>query len=266
MVARAVRRVLGRELLPAAGAGAPGRDRRHRSARHHQRARWPSSAPRTTRCAGLRRSEPVRACANALVAHQGGAHGGPGKAHGARPVTVGGMQAESRSGRVRRQRGNRAPTLPDSFPDSGLLEDLPARELHRGLFHLLFGREPAPDDPFVAELEQGTKSPRQMMEWLIHSAEWSHSAPMTEFGPSLHYGRGRLHPQPAAGTAHPRHRWRGPRRPLRRTRPDGLSLRVRGDRHRRPAERGPSRALPGRPDTDDGRRRRRAGRPTATTP
>ncbi len=28
------------------------------------------------------------------------------------------------------------------------------------------------------------------MEWLIHSAEWSHSAPMTEFGPSLHYGRG----------------------------------------------------------------------------
>ena len=28
------------------------------------------------------------------------------------------------------------------------------------------------------------------MEWLIHSAEWSHSSPMTEFGPSLHYGRG----------------------------------------------------------------------------
>ena len=62
--------------------------------------------------------------------------------------------------------------------------------MHRGLFHLLFGREPAPDDPFVAQLEHGTKSPRQLMEWLIHSAEWSHSAPMTEFGPSLHYGRG----------------------------------------------------------------------------
>jgi SAM-dependent methyltransferase len=103
---------------------------------------------------------------------------------GAGPVTVGGMQAESRSGRLRRQRVNKAGS------DSGLIEDLPARELHRGLFHLLFGREPAPDDPFVAELENGTKSPRQLMEWLIHSAEWSHSAPMTEFGPSLHYGRG----------------------------------------------------------------------------
>jgi ubiquinone/menaquinone biosynthesis C-methylase UbiE len=100
------------------------------------------------------------------------------------------MQAESRSGRLRWPKGSKPPALPDSFPDSGLLEDLPARELHRGLFHLLFGREPAPDDPFVAELEQGTKSPRQLMEWLIHSAEWSHSAPMTEFGPSLHYGRG----------------------------------------------------------------------------
>jgi SAM-dependent methyltransferase len=100
------------------------------------------------------------------------------------------MQAESRSGRLRWQRVNRTTPLPDSFPDSGLLEDLPARELHRGLFHLLFRREPAPDDPFVAELENGTKSPRQLMEWLIHSAEWSHSAPMTEFGPSLHYGRG----------------------------------------------------------------------------
>jgi ubiquinone/menaquinone biosynthesis C-methylase UbiE len=85
---------------------------------------------------------------------------------------------------------SKAPSLPDSFPDSGLLEDLPARELHRGLFHVLFGRDPAPDDPFVAELEHGTKNPRQLMEWLIHSAEWSHSAAMTEFGPSLHYGRG----------------------------------------------------------------------------
>ncbi len=100
------------------------------------------------------------------------------------------MQAESRSGRLRWSRGHTAPTVPDSFPESGLIEDLPARELHRGLFHLLFARDPAPDDPFVAELEQGTKTPRQMMEWLIHSAEWSHAAPMTEFGPSLHYGRG----------------------------------------------------------------------------
>ena len=93
-------------------------------------------------------------------------------------------------GRVRWPRASKAPALPESFPDSGLLEDLPAAELHRGLFHLLFGRDPAPDDPFVEELERGTTSPRQLMEWLIHSAEWSHSAPMTEFGPSLHYGRG----------------------------------------------------------------------------
>jgi SAM-dependent methyltransferase len=100
------------------------------------------------------------------------------------------MQAESTSGPSRLQGVDVTPPPPDSFPDSGLLEDLPARELHRGLFHLLFGREPAPDDPFVAQLENGTTSPRQLMEWLIHSAEWSHSAPMTEFGPSLHYGRG----------------------------------------------------------------------------
>ena len=100
------------------------------------------------------------------------------------------MEAESRSGRVRRQRARRGPALPDSFPESGLLEDLPAPELHRGLFHLLFGREPPEGDPLLAELEHGTKSPRQYMEWLIHSAEWSHSSPMTEFGPSLHYGRG----------------------------------------------------------------------------
>jgi ubiquinone/menaquinone biosynthesis C-methylase UbiE len=100
------------------------------------------------------------------------------------------MQAESRSGRLRWPKGGKPPARSDSSPDPGLLEDLPARELHRGLFHLLFGRDPAPDDPFVAELEQGTKSPRQLMEWLIHSAEWSHAATMTEFGPSLHYGRG----------------------------------------------------------------------------
>ena len=88
------------------------------------------------------------------------------------------MQAESRSGRLRQRVGrSQSASVPDSFPDTGLIEDLPARELHRGLFHLLFGRKPAPDDPFVAELENGTKSPRQLMEWLIHSAEGSHSAP-----------------------------------------------------------------------------------------
>ncbi len=77
-----------------------------------------------------------------------------------------------------------------AFERSGLLEDLPARQLHRGLFHLLFGRDPAPDDPLATQLEQGALRPRQALEWLIDSAEWSSSAPMTEFGPSLHFGRG----------------------------------------------------------------------------
>jgi SAM-dependent methyltransferase len=84
--------------------------------------------------------------------------------------------------------------MPDDAarPDSGLIEDLPSREFLRGIFHLLFGREPDVSDggAYVAELESGELGPRQLVEWLVHSAEWSHSAPMTEFGPSLHYGRG----------------------------------------------------------------------------
>ena len=40
MVARAVRRVLARDSYRRAGAGTPGRDRRHRSPRHHQRRHW----------------------------------------------------------------------------------------------------------------------------------------------------------------------------------------------------------------------------------
>jgi SAM-dependent methyltransferase len=77
-------------------------------------------------------------------------------------------------------------------PDSGLIEDLPSREFLRGIFHLLFGREPDVSDggAYVRELESGELNPRQLLEWLVHSAEWSHAAPMTEFGPSLHYGRG----------------------------------------------------------------------------
>ena len=62
-------------------------------------------------------------------------------------------------------------------------------ELVRGLFHLLFGREPD-DDSYVQMLTSGSISPRQFVEWLVDSAEWSHAAPMTQFGPSLHYGRG----------------------------------------------------------------------------
>jgi SAM-dependent methyltransferase len=77
-------------------------------------------------------------------------------------------------------------------PDTGLIEDLPSREFLRGMFHLLFGREPDVSDggAYVRDLESGELSPRQLLEWLVHSAEWSHAAPMTEFGPSLHYGRG----------------------------------------------------------------------------
>jgi SAM-dependent methyltransferase len=80
----------------------------------------------------------------------------------------------------------------DPRPEPGLIEELPSREFLRGIFHLLFGREPdlSDDGAYVAELESGEVSPRQLVEWLVHSAEWSHAAPMTEFGPSLHYGRG----------------------------------------------------------------------------
>jgi SAM-dependent methyltransferase len=76
--------------------------------------------------------------------------------------------------------------------DQVLIEDLPRKQLLRGLFHLLFGREPvlADEDFYVSALEGGTMSSRQLVEWLVHSAEWSHMTPMSEMGPSLHYGRG----------------------------------------------------------------------------
>jgi SAM-dependent methyltransferase len=83
-------------------------------------------------------------------------------------------------------------TEPTALPDSGLIEDLPGRVVLRGLFHLLFGREPdlSDDGAYVLEIESGALSPRQLVEWLVESAEWSHVAPMTELIPSLHYGRG----------------------------------------------------------------------------
>ena len=156
--------------------------------------------------------------------------------------------------RPRRVRGSSAATLapserrPGAAPESGLIEDLPSRQLLRGLFHLLFGREPVltDDGAYVKELESGALTPRQLVEWLVDSAEWSHAAPMTEFGPSLHYGRGvfirSLPPRPAD----PRHRGRRGRRPLRRARADGLPVPVRRADHRGPPERGPPRPLPGR--------------------
>lgn len=79
-----------------------------------------------------------------------------------------------------------------ALPGSGLIEDLPSRQFLRGIFHLLFGREPvlSDDDWYVQQLESGRLSPRQLVEWLTNSPEWTHGAPMDEFGPSLHYGRG----------------------------------------------------------------------------
>jgi SAM-dependent methyltransferase len=79
-----------------------------------------------------------------------------------------------------------------ALPESGLIEDLPSRQFLRGIFHLLFGREPVVDDDdwYVQQLESGALSPRQLVEWLTNSPEWTHGAPMSEFGPSLHYGRG----------------------------------------------------------------------------
>lgn len=81
---------------------------------------------------------------------------------------------------------------PSRQSNSGLIEDLRPRDVLRGLFHLFFGREPDLSDngAYVKEVESGELKPRQLLEWFVHSAEWSHLAPMTEFGPALHYGRG----------------------------------------------------------------------------
>jgi predicted SAM-dependent methyltransferase len=98
--------------------------------------------------------------------------------------------------RVRAWQARRTSSAPAraraSFLASGLIEDLPSPVFLRGIFHLLFRREPALTDDavYLRELQSGALNPRQLVEWLIHSAEWSHAAPMTEFGPSLHYGRG----------------------------------------------------------------------------
>ena len=94
MVARAVRRVLARAVLPPPGPRAAGRDRRDRPARHHQR--------RVGRVVhGQRRRTPGR---GRLSRPPGGA------------VTVGGMQAESRSGRLRWPKGSKPPPFPTRSP------------------------------------------------------------------------------------------------------------------------------------------------------
>ena len=68
-----------------------------------------------------------------------------------------------------------APGPRTSFADSGLIEDLPSRVFLRGIFHLLFGREPdlGDDGAYVKELESGALSPRQLVEWLVDSADES---------------------------------------------------------------------------------------------
>ena len=66
MVARAVRRVLSRGLVPGQSAGAPGRDRRHRPAWHHQQR-----AGRAVR--SQRRGPAAAAAAVAAGAAAGGA-------------------------------------------------------------------------------------------------------------------------------------------------------------------------------------------------
>ena len=73
-----------------------------------------------------------------------------------------------------------------------MLDQMPSQWVLRSLYRLLFDREPelSAEAPYLRELESGELTARQLVEWLIHSAEWSHVIPMTEFGPSLHYGRG----------------------------------------------------------------------------
>ena len=76
-----------------------------------------------------------------------------------------------------------------SFEESRLLEDLPGPDLFRGLYHLLFAREPADSETLGHEIEAGAIRPGQAVEWLINSSEWTHVRPMSELGPSLHVGR-----------------------------------------------------------------------------
>ena len=84
--------------------------------------------------------------------------------------------------------GAGAPSTTPPPGDSGLLERLPARDLFVGLFHLLFTRDP--DDYALADqLEQGALTPRQLVEWLVHAPEWTYASPMSQLGPSVHFGR-----------------------------------------------------------------------------
>ena len=187
--------------------------------------------------------------------------GREGKASsGAGPVTVGGMQAESRSGRLRWQRVNKTASAPRLVPRVGAPRGSAGPPSCTGASSISSSAgSPPPTTRSWPSSRTGTKSPRQLMEWLIHSAEWSHSAPMTEFGPSLHYGRGvfiRSLPRArrildiggvALGVPYGALVLMGYPYPFEEIVIVDLP------------ERGPSRALPGRPDADDGRRRRRPG-------
>ena len=170
------------------------------------------------------------------------------------------MQAESTSGRLRRQRVSTAASAPGLVPRLGAPRGSAGPpNCTGGSSTSSSAASPAPDDPFVAQLETGHDEPAPADGVADPLGRMEPLGSHDRVRPVAALRARRLHPQPAAGATDPRHRRRRARRPLRRTRPDGLPLRVRGDRHRRPAERGPSRAVPGRPDADGGRRRRRPG-------
>ncbi len=151
-----------RPALARHGGGAPcagcwpatptARGRGHSRPRSPPPIPWPPSAPHwPTLCDGQRRGRAPET-SDPGPPGQGSAERGRLQSAACRP--------SPRSGRVRWQRARTGPALPDSFPESGLLEDLPARELHRGLFHLLFGREPAPRRPLRGRARARHQEPR----------------------------------------------------------------------------------------------------------
>ena len=192
-----------------------------------------------------------------------------GRARGPAGVTVRGshlLGSETRSAPVTLRTQQPSPQSPSTVGTvSGmsqsaestslqLIEEFPSRDFLRGLFFLLFRREPllTDDGAYVQELESGAMSPRQLVEWLVSSAEWSHLAPMTEWGASLHYGRGVFIRSLPPRQADPRHRWGVDGRSCRGPGHDGLSVQLRGAGHRRPPHRGASSLLPRRIAPDVG--------------
>ena len=136
-----------------AAAGAEGALGRRSPAPRHRRRRRPA---RTTAPSSTRSCEPRRGVSLSPS--------GPAEASLSERGVTGsaGGQPDATSAATGRGR---------AFADSGLLEDLPSRVFLRGIFHLLFGREPDLGDngAYVKELESGALSPRQLVEWLVDS-------------------------------------------------------------------------------------------------